>query len=55
MGSQLVRARRELGRGFICWNLKRISSEMEVTSFCEARPAITPGYETNVEDEENGK
>ena len=28
---------------------------MEITSFCEARPAVTPGYETNVEDEENRK
>lgn len=27
----------------------------EVTSSCQAGPAVTPGYETDVEDEENRK
>ena len=29
--------------------------ERMFTSFCQARPAVTPGYKTDVEDKENGK
>ena len=28
---------------------------IRVTSFCQAGPAITSGYEAHVEDEENGE
>lgn len=35
--------------------MKGVSLKRKVTSFCQAGPAVTPGYETDVEDEEHGK
>lgn len=29
--------------------------KMEVTSFCQTRPAVTSGYKANVKDEEERK
>lgn len=46
-GFDLVHNPREDGVG--------VGSEMGVTSFCQARPAVTSVYETDVEDKKNGK
>ena len=32
-----------------------VGCEMGVTSFCQARPAVTSVHEANVEDKKNGK
>ena len=56
MGSQLWRARRTLGDGCILVESEKSDGyEMEITSFGQTWPAITPGYKTYVEDEEKGK
>ena len=59
MGSQLLRARRTLGDGFILVRSEKSEGvegfERAITSFGKTWPAITPGYKTDVEDEEKGK
>ena len=58
MGSQLLRARRTSGDGFtlVGSGKSERSGDLrwKITSFGQTWPAVTPGYKTDVEDEEKG-